>query len=622
MHHDAQIDVWGRSMQIGPAGLMAQVKTQGQDILAGAMSLVANDDQPASAAALQAVSDAPNRVIVNANSALGEINVASRVTTEFDGLYKVQMTLTPHQATSVKSLKLIVPLKPEFAQYFHACGEGIRYGFSYGDLPSDKTGQLWSSKEVDGQPMLVGSFIPYVWIGNDKGGLCWFADSDEGWSPDDKVPAIEIRRDASDHVDLVFNLIASPTTIDKPRTITFAFEATPVKPLQSGWRMDTWSTGDSFKDWCRVEPKGGHLIWNALPFTLDAAACKKMVDERHQQTSSYNFGIDKYHPNAVPYFENNGIDKKFAPAMDYFGEQWHARVSDSLCYDKTLSDFIVWNLGEWTKQTGIDGWYVDNVRPVACDNIEAGRGYRLPDGRIQPSYPMFATREFFLRVRAVFAENGKSGKFVLHMTNHMILPWLGACDLALDGEDHVTFPEMGKDFIDFWSPARMRLDYPGQGGVAVTFLQEYQGNWQPAPLKKAIRAYTAMSILNDVLPGANPNGHNQDVWRGRDRFGIEKDDVTFIPYWDKTSGVSCEGDTVLASTWRRPGAVLLAIVNRGDATTASPWSHFDAEKLGLPSVDHCKLIDADTGASLGALEDGAVHVPVERHDYRQVMITP
>ena len=444
VHHDAQIDVWGRSMQIGAAGLMAQVKTQGQDILAGPMSLVANDDQPASAAALQAVSDAPNRVIVNANSALGEINVASRVTTEFDGLYKVQMTLTPSRATPVKSLKLVVPLKPEFARYFHACGEGIRYGFSYGDLPSDKTGQLWSSKEVDGQPMLVGSFIPYVWIGNDKGGLCWMADSDEGWSPDDRVPAIEIRRDASDHVDLVFNLIGSPTTIDKPRTITFAFEATPVKPLQSGWRMDTWSTGDSFKDWCRVEPKGGHLIWNALPFTLDAAACKKMVDERHQQTSSYNFGIDKYHPNAVPYFENNGIDKKFAPAMDYFGEQWHARVSDSLCYDKTLSDFIVWNLGEWTKQTGIDGWYVDNVRPVACDNIEAGRGYRLPDGRIQPSYPMFATREFFLRVRAVFAENGKSGKFVLHMTNHMILPWLGACDLALDGEDHVTFPEDGQ----------------------------------------------------------------------------------------------------------------------------------------------------------------------------------
>jgi len=121
---------------------------------------------------------------------------------------------------------------------------------------------------------------------------------------------------------------------------------------------------------------------------------------------------------------------------------------------------------------------------VADDNVDAGRGYRLPDGRIQPSYQMFDTRQFFLRVRAVFAENGKSGKFVLHMTNHMMVPWIGAADIALDGEDHVTFPELGKDFIDFWSPERMRLDFPEQSGVAVTFLQEYQGKWsedRPTP---------------------------------------------------------------------------------------------------------------------------------------------
>ena len=230
-------------------------------------------------------------------------------------MYKVQMTLSPRQATAIKSLKIRIPLKPEFANYFHACGEGIRYGFSYGFLPKNKMGQLWTSKEVDGQPMLVGSFIPYVWVGNDVGGLSWFADCDQGWSPSDATPAIEIRRDSPSHVDLILNLISSPTKLDKPRTITFAFEASPVKPLDSGWRMETWCTGDSFQDWCKVEPRGGHLIWNALPFTLDPAACKKMVEERDAQDMSYIFGLKKYHPNAVPYFENNGIDPKFAPAM-------------------------------------------------------------------------------------------------------------------------------------------------------------------------------------------------------------------------------------------------------------------------------------------------------------------
>ena len=177
----------------------------------------------------------------------------------------------------------------------------------------------------------------------------------------------------------MLNLISSNFTIDQPRTITFAFQATPVKPIRDGWRMDTWSTGDSFKDWCFVKPRGGDLIWNALPVYARSGG----VQERWSKigiarTREYNFGIDKYHPNAVPYFENNGIggDKDFAPEVAYFGDQWHASVSSSLCYCKTLSDYLVWNLGQWCKQTGIDGWYVDNVRPVACDNIDAGRGYR------------------------------------------------------------------------------------------------------------------------------------------------------------------------------------------------------------------------------------------------------
>jgi hypothetical protein len=619
-HTGPAIDVWGRTMTIGAAGLPSQISTQGLDILASPMSLVADTDQgniTASGESPQTESDTDHRVVTHSDSAIADMKVLTRTTTEFDGMYKVQMTLTPAKPLSVKSLKVVIPIKPEFANYIHACGEGIRYGFSYGYVPKDKTGQLWSSKQVDGQPMLVGSFIPYVWVGNEHGGLCWFADSDEGWTPSDAVPAIELRRDSSNSVNLVLNLVSTETMLDTPRTITFAFEATPVKPIRQGWRMDTWSTADSFKDFCRVEPKGGHLIWNALPFTLDTEACKKMVEERHQMDDNYNFGVsNKYHANAVPYFENNGIDKNFAPAVGYFGDQWRARVSDSQCYDKTLSDFIIYNLGKWCKETGIDGWYVDNVRPVADDNIDAGRGYRLPDGRIQPSYQMFDTREFFLRVRAVFAENGKSGKFVLHMTNHMIMPWIGAADLALDGEDHVTFPEMGKDFIDFWSLERMRLDYPEQSGVGVTFLQEYQGKWDHTDLKRVIRAYTAMTILNDVLPGANPNGDNQEVWRGRDRFGVQDAEVRFVPYWDKNNGIAVDGPNIYASSWRKPHSVLIAVVDTGEAAPVTV--HLDLDKLG--AKDSTTAMDADTGEPIDIKPDGSVKVQVNRHDYRQLIV--
>ena len=615
-----RVDVWGRSMTVDAAGLPSQMTTRGMDLLAGPAKLVGESNGRAltmSGNEIKPASSADYRAAMDSTGRLGDaIAVTSEVTAEFDGLYKVRMTLTPKGPTPVTSLKVVVPLRPEFADYCHACGEGIRYGFSYGYLPKDKTGPLWTSKQVDGQPMLVGSFIPYVWVGNAKGGLCWMADGDQGWTPNDAVPAIEVRRDDPSHVDLVLNLVSSPVTLDAPRTVTFALEATPVKPMAPGWRMNTWSTADSFVDFCRVEPKGGQLIWNALPFTLDPAASKAMMQQRQASTMEYQWGLKdaKYHANAVPYFENNGIDQKLAPAAGYFADQWHARVSDSTAFCPSYTDFIVWNLDRWCGQTGMDGWYVDNVRPVACDNVDAGRGYRLPDGRVQPTYQMFATREQFLRVRAMFQDHGKTGRFVLHMTNHMIMPWIGAADLALDGEDHVTFPDMHKDFIDFWSPARMRLDYSAPQGTPVTFLQEYQGNWSTADLDRVMRAYTGMTIVNDVLPGANPNGRNNAVWAGRDRFGIDAGDVTFVPYWTADNGITADGGAgLLASSWRRPGRVLVAVVNAGEAATVAHL-HLDGAKLGLSADALAHPIDADTGRPV------TMDVPVGRHDYRQVMV--
>ena len=53
---------------------------------------------------------------------------------------------------------------------------------------------------------------------------------------------------------------------------------------------------------------------------------------------------------------------------------------------------------------------------------------------------------------------------------------------------------------------------------------------------KAMRAYTGAIILHDGLPSGNANGNNQYVWIGRDRFGIEADDVEFIGYWVPGSG--------------------------------------------------------------------------------------
>nr|MBA3846866.1 hypothetical protein [Planctomycetota bacterium] len=478
-------------------------------------------------------------------------------------------------------------------------------------LPSAGDGVIWDSRRVDSQPMLVGSFIPYLWIGSDDAGLCWFADSDQGWEPSPAAPAIAIERDASG-TRLVLNLISAPTTLAVPRTLSFAVQATPVKPIHRGWRMDSWWTGDTFRDYAQVETKGGHLIFTSLPFPLDVAKSKAMADERHANTNAHIFGFAKYRENVVPYFEHIALGDGFVPEAAYFAEEWRTTTSRGFDYGGPFADFMVHHVAAWARDGGIDGFYLDNVHPIADDNISAGRGWLLPDGRVQPTYRMFATRRYMLRLRAALHENGKRDKFVIHMTNNMIIPWIGAADIALDGELNVIYPEHGKDFIDCWSTMRLRGCVPSQWGVAVNFLQEHQGDWQREALIKAMRAYTGLVLAHDILASANANGLNPEAWIAREAFGMAEDDVRFVGYW-QPGAVAATPTTVLASAWLRPGAALIVAVNTGGAAEVE----LDLRALGL---DARFARDAETKAALPVL-DGRVRATIARHDYRHILVT-
>ena len=150
---------------------------------------------------------------------------------------------------------------------------------------------------------------------------------------------------------------------------------------------------------------------------------------------------------------------------------------------------------------------------------------------------------------------------------------------------------MKKDFMDFWSLERMRVDFPGQWGVAVDFMHEYQGDWDQADLHIAMRAYFATVMLHDALPYGNNNGHARNLIAQRKAFGIGEDDVKFLAYWDET-GLKATGDDIKLAGWQRPGKLLLLVANFGEKQEARVT--LDPVKLGLgggaPSVT-----DAEAG---------------------------
>ncbi len=593
--------VWGREMEVGPAGLPVRITTQGKDILAGPGTLVATtaagEEITATGADTKTLFDQDHRKTVVVASRCGDLDISSEVTVEFDGMLKVAMTLTPKQPTAVKGLKIVLPYHEALADYIHACTAEIRSGYWYGFTPQG-SGRVWDCGMLGDKTMKVGSFIPYLWLGSTKGGLCWFADSDEGWIPNDDTPAIEVQRTAPGRVDLVFNLVSAPATLDAPRTITFALQASPVKQMHPGWREDPWWCGDTFKQYAHTQ----NMIFSSTPF---------VVPEYLEQSKALVEGQRKAGKPAVPYFIHTVLPGGLVPELKTCQEEWcSTRASygqKALCYGGSLNDYMVHRWSEFAEQAGVDGYYSDNIAPLECDNLEHGCGYRLPDGRVQPSFPMFGTRDYFLRSRAAFLEQrGDACKLVLHMTNNMIIPWIGAADVAYDGEHHVIYPEMKKDFMDFWSLERLRVDFPGQWGVAVNFMHEYQGDWKKDPVAEqaAYRAYLAAVMLHDALPTGNHNGHARELIAMRKQFGIGADDVTFLPYWDDT-GLAAKGDDIKLAGWKRPDRLLLLVANFGEREEA------------VVSLDPAKLGWGGATLAVTDIERGFKH---ETH--RQVAKTP
>ena len=636
----ATVSVWGRDMTVGAAGLPEQVTSQGNALLARPASLTLVDaDGNETAAKLEGkpkkTFDKDWRKTYETVSKAGALTVRAKTTVEYDGMYKVEMTLVPPKGgVKAKSLKFVLPVAGDFAKYVYGAGAEIRSGFDMRWLPGkgDKDGVLWDSRKVDSQPMLVGSFIPYVWLGAEKGGICFFADKDEGWVPNDDVPAIQFVKNGKD-VDMVFNFISSDFELDAPRTIVFALEASPVKPLVGDWRAEKWWCGYTFefaggRSW--VYPNGGGaMIWQSRPNTVDIEACKAKVDEFH--------GVGRI---AVPYFEYNTMtDVKnsqvdFTGIQAYYGDAWKMDSGNILCYGGSLQDYIIWNLDHWIKSCGIDGWYLDNVRPCFSSDIDAGYGYRLPDGRIQPEFNMFAMRRFFLRLRAVFQENGRKSHIVNHMTNNMIIPWNGPCDVAYDGEANVIFWGNKKDgvhqtdFMDVWPLERLFTATPSVWGINVNFMHEYQGDWQQFCTSDEVdacyQAYVGAVMLHDAMPTGN---YGDDPWKHGFRkpglaFGFEDNDkIEFLPYWraaegglsfDMKKGVRC------AAWLDREGRKALVIVTNWGDKAQKAGIALDFAKLGIdPAAKvyasfNCK--DLKPGTEIPH-RGGKFSVEVGRHSY-------
>ena len=393
------------------------------------------------------------RAIYSGSAAGGALEVGTDVRWEYDGTAKVRLTLTPERGKArLDSLRLVIPFTEEGAVNYIANAENMRLSNQAGRIPGKgKTGVVWDSTSVEYQNLTVGTFVPFMWIGNLKSGLTWFADSDRGWWPSDKKPAIEIVRDEKGRVSLVLNLCSDPVELAAARQIVFGLNVNPVR-LYSDHRSSAVTFG-FLEETGRWDTKKSRGKVYARRYPENPELCKRFADRAHYFGRIF-----------APYTEMSAAD--FEPEVfAYFKEEWSrgGMRPNAPHMTETANDYLSWLFDRWVRDCGVDGLYFDNVFCKLTWNTASGGAYELPDGRIQPGYNLWGLRDNVKRVRTILQKHkgDRPYRICIHNTRFQFAPIMGFADLAMGGEmptPRGDNPGAG-DFMDMYPRSFMDIMY-------------------------------------------------------------------------------------------------------------------------------------------------------------------
>ena len=233
----------------------------------------------------------------------GALTGTTRFTYDYDGLQTITLELAPTES-EVERVQLVIPLKASEAWLMHPVTTMLRQHYA-GRIPSGK-GKVWDSSQVPDR--LNGTFVPYIYLGGPERGICFAADNDRDWITDGGAPMMVIDREG-DTVLLRLNLIAKPSRLTRERTLTFALQATPAKPMPEtpyNWRR-WWANTGTAQDVEDVQIGfwGGNGYWGG----------------RHFATSVYPDGKD------YAFWEKLAEQRRTGKLDKEYEQQWFARYS-------------------------------------------------------------------------------------------------------------------------------------------------------------------------------------------------------------------------------------------------------------------------------------------------------
>ncbi len=640
---------WGREYALSPTGLPADLRSQGRSLLTGQAALTAETGGktvPVEVVEPYVFTDrGPTRVTGRSVLRAGGLRIELESITEYDGFILYRMTYGPEkEPVTIDRLRLRLPIAAQHAKFYSAAGDTQGTTIP-GDVLPEKQGRVYDSLENTRSVCCSPTFATLFWTGDYDVCLCYASDSDKGWLIRDDAPAVEAWREG-DTVSLWLNLVDKRYTLTKPRTLEFAFQAGPTKPLPDGWRgiQDSRYATDAPTPLAQIGLSGDPMRGGGYCFIHPGETAEEQERSRkhiegylakdNKAVMGYVFWpiVTKGFRETRVFRGEWGIDKQtwenppgsmhsLLWSRRYFGENKDRYVYFNTGGRPSYVDFLTYAYDLALEATPLNGVYDDCGYPNPIYDEELGLGFIREDGRKIYSSGLWIYRERWKRTAYVNSQHARLNCTGDSQHAHAhFLPAYHFIGLWRPCERGYYNPFKDRDNLEFYgsleryaalNPARA-FGQPGQIGLRTP-------QTAPEMIARDTRCMMMLTMLHDQDLNCFSNGDAgivERLRRARNRFRPWERDVSFHGYWESDRLVKTDARNVPISLYRRPGAALLVLGNTGETdanvTVTPAW-----RELGLiPAA--VRAADAENDEAIAL--NGSFTVQVKRHDLRVILI--
>ena len=658
------LDVILRRYVLGDAALPKSITALGREILAGPVRCEAVVDGKAAVFAGNSpsitVKDGGYSADVVAAASANGLTLETRANFEYDGFLWNDVTLKGLAGRRLDRFTLVVPLKDAEAPLMHVCTtDSIRYNPT-GAVPPGE-GLVWDGTKLHRSSgfiddMFAPQCVPYVWLGAERRGLCWFINNTAGLSLAPGRPSVRIIRDKG-VLRLEIDLVNEPVRFKDGHSFAFGFEATPVKTCDNSMRRhfqtgtgqfpkgmiprlsvsfyscgfwNSWARRPYGDDWSLFELALKRINTGMYRDEYDAAfiamtnrndaAMEEYAAKLPMVGKQTHFGWMKscrdyaYRKTlacdspAYPYkYSDPTLTWVNEEAEEYYKSEWISRTTG---YTGATRNFLVPSYRDFIlfyhkkeMDLGMKGIYFDDMFPMTCRNPDTCME-RDESGRWHGNFGILEMREIVKRASVMQHLAGVTPRLLqIHMTNCLLVPSFAFGTSMLSWEDHFGEEIFQKRFAVDYMRAESLGTQVGAEAIALDGIKRIsydEKEWRRSRFRFLTRTQHALLLPAGVKTWMRPaipyNGIDRQelfaIMAPLVKFEIWADDCGFTAFYDDDGAVSGAPAGVLTASYRRPGKVL-AIFGNSTEKDVEFTPRIDRARLGVPAA--ARMYDAETG---------------------------